>query len=72
MHELLIEPKPEDVKEVRKALQISQKSMAGLLGYTSGSRVSEVETGAEKMSAYRWTVCLLALGAHPAYRLSQR
>jgi predicted transcriptional regulator len=72
MKTFLIEPKPEDVREIRKALQISQKNMAPLLGYTAGSRVSEVETGAERLSAYRWTVCLLALDAHPTYRLSQR
>lgn len=65
-------PKVEVIRKFRYDLNISQSTMAELLGLASGTRVSEIESGVTQMPPVRWSLMLLALGRHPDFVLTKR
>ena len=65
-------PSPAVIRKTRESAGLTQLQAAKLAGFGSSVRVSEIETGASKMPAIRWTLMLLALGKHPHYTLGER
>ena len=55
-----------------KTSQHVQAQAADLMGYGRSDRVSEAERGIGAIEPARWSLYLLAVGQHPAYRLVRR
>lgn len=61
-------PTPQDVREAREALQLTQPEAAALVHLGAGSRWSEIEAGITRMDPARWELFAIKTGMHPDYR----
>ena len=69
---LLPTPTGAELRAAREASGHSQAQAAALMGYGRSDRVSEAERGIGAIEPARWSLYLLAVGQHPAYRLVRR
>lgn len=69
----LFQPQPtaSDLIELKAELHLSAARMADLFGLGDGRRWRELESGARRMDAARWSLGLLALGRHPTHQASR-
>jgi hypothetical protein len=69
---LLPAPTGDELRELRSAHNWSASEAARAFWLADGRRWREVECGAVRLSAERWTLGLLALGEHPGAKLVKR
>ena len=65
-------PSPGEVRAARLHAGHTLAQAAAAMGYTSHSRVAELESGARRINAVRWGWYLLATGQHPTLKLAPR
>lgn len=65
-------PTPEQLKDLRKAADLTQRQAAELVGLGDHMRWSEFERGLTTISAERWALFLLAVDRHPRLRIAVR
>jgi hypothetical protein len=66
------DPTPELVAAARKDAGQSQSEAALIAGYGHLMRWSDIERGVANMDKSRWAMYLLAIGAHPAFKVRRK
>lgn len=65
-------PSPGEVRAARRHAGHTLAQAAAAMGYTSHSRVAELESGVRRIEAVRWGWYLLVTGQHPTMLLKHR
>lgn len=72
-HNAIIDtPTPEEIKELRTSMRMTQPQVAELLGLSSRQLIGDYERGIKTPTPQTWTLWLLLAGHHPTLSLADK